>query len=128
MSENSTNARAEEKARTNELPHHIANLLYTSQALPAQVLERSELRIAYVPGIMPGKWFTRWHERYGDRAPLAEIPVGEGLGIQALTTELPPPKVQNRLHIWRLCAPTTNRAAETQTSTTASDCTKKYPC
>ena len=54
MSENSTNARAEEKARTNELPHHIANLLYTSQALPAQVLERSELRIAYVPGIMPG--------------------------------------------------------------------------
>ena len=52
------------------------------------MLERSELRIAYVPGIMPGKWFTRWHERYGDRAPLAEIPVGEGLGIQALTTDL----------------------------------------
>ena len=88
MSENSTTARAEEEARTDELPHHIANLLYTPQALPAQVLERSELRIAYVPGIMPGKWFTRWHERYGDRAPLAEIPVGEGLGIQALTTEL----------------------------------------
>ena len=88
MSENSTTARAEEEARTNELPHHIATLLYTPQALPAQVLERSELRIAYVPGVMPGKWFTRWHERYGDRAPLAEIPVGEGLGIQALTTEL----------------------------------------
>ena len=59
MSENSTTARAEEEARTNELPHHIATLLYTPQALPAQVLERSELRIAYVPGVMPGKWFTR---------------------------------------------------------------------
>ena len=63
MSENSTNARAEEEARADELPHHIANLLYAPQALPVQVLERSELRIAYVPGIMPGKWFTRWHER-----------------------------------------------------------------
>ncbi len=89
MSENSTaRAEAQPEARTDELPQHIADLLYTSQALPARVLERSELRIAYVPGIMPGKWFTRWHERYGDRAPLAEIPVGEGLGIQALTTEL----------------------------------------
>lgn len=90
MSENNTpSAAAQEEARTNELTRHIADLLYAPQSLTAQVLDHSRLRIAYVPGVMPGKWFTRWHERYGDRAPLAEIPVGEGMGLQALTTEYP---------------------------------------
>ena len=37
---------------------------------------------------MPGKWFNRWHERYGDRVQLAEVPVREARGLDSLHQDL----------------------------------------
>jgi transcriptional regulator, LysR family len=74
-----------------ELAAPAAGLIYSAEAAPAPVLNRASLRIGYEPGVMPGKWFTRWHERYGRTAPLAEIPLREGAGLEALTTALSTP-------------------------------------
>ena len=38
----------------------------------------------FVPGVMPGKWFNRWRERYSALAPLTDVALGEGRGLQAL--------------------------------------------
>ncbi|QQC59178.1 transcriptional regulator [Rothia kristinae] len=35
------------------------------------------LSIAFVPGIMPSKWFGRWQERFGARIPLRSLPLPE---------------------------------------------------
>ena len=74
-----------------ELAAPAAGLIYSAEAAPAPVLNRASLRIGYEPGGMPGKWFTRWHERYGRTAPLGEIPLREGAGLEALTTALSTP-------------------------------------
>lgn len=68
-------------------PEQLA-IIQTPEALPVPVLQRSALRVSYVPGIMPGKWFNRWHERYGDRVPLAEVPVREARGLDSLHQNL----------------------------------------
>ena len=68
-------------------PEQLATI-QTPEALPVPVLQRSALRVSYVPGIMPGKWFNRWHERYGDRVPLAEVPVREARGLDSLHQNL----------------------------------------
>lgn len=52
-------------------------------------LYTAALRVGYVPGAMPGKWFTRWHERYGDKNSLAEIALAENVGLGALSADLP---------------------------------------
>ena len=39
-------------------PEQLA-MIQTPEALPVPVLQRSALRVSYVPGIMPGKWFNR---------------------------------------------------------------------
>ena len=63
-------------------------MIQTPEALPIPVLQRSVLRVSYVPAIMPGKWFNRWHERYGDRVQLAEVPVREARGLDSLHQDL----------------------------------------
>lgn len=68
-------------------PEQLA-MIQTPEALPVPVLQRSVLRISYVPAIMPGKWFNRWHERYGDRVQLAEVPVREARGLDSLHQDL----------------------------------------
>ncbi|MEX3609453.1 LysR substrate-binding domain-containing protein [Rothia sp. LK2588] len=42
------------------------------------------LRVGYVPGVMPGKWFSRWHERYDHMCPLFEAPLTEAGGLTSL--------------------------------------------
>ncbi|MGH1977144.1 LysR substrate-binding domain-containing protein [Rothia sp. L_38] len=42
------------------------------------------LCVGFVPGVMPGKWFNRWRERYSALAPLTDVALGEGRGLQAL--------------------------------------------
>lgn len=49
-------------------------------------LRERQLRVAYVPGIMPGKWFSRWHERFDLYTPLLELPLKEGRGLDSLST------------------------------------------
>ncbi|MBF1680764.1 MAG: transcriptional regulator [Rothia sp.] len=68
-------------------PEQLA-MIQTPDALPIPVLQRSVLRISYVPAIMPGKWFNRWHERFGDRVQLAEVPVREARGLDSLHQDL----------------------------------------
>jgi len=68
-------------------PEQLA-MIQTPEALPIPVLQRSMLRISYVPAIMPGKWVNRWHERYGDRVQLAEVPVREARGLDSLHQDL----------------------------------------
>lgn len=68
-------------------PEQLA-MIQTPEALPVPVLQRSMLRISYLPAIMPGKWFNRWHERYGDRVQLAEVPVREARGLDSLHQDL----------------------------------------
>ncbi len=68
-------------------PEQLA-MIQTPEALPIPVLQRSMLRVSYVPAIMPGKWFNRWHERYGDRVQLAEVPVREVRGLDSLHQDL----------------------------------------
>ena len=68
-------------------PEQLA-MIQTPEALPIPVLQRSMLRISYVPAIMPGKWFNRWHERFGDRVQLAEVPVREARGLDSLHQDL----------------------------------------
>lgn len=68
-------------------PEQLA-MIQTPEALPVPVLQRSVLRISYVPAIMPGKWFNRWHERFGDRVQLAEVPVREARGLDSLHQDL----------------------------------------
>lgn len=63
-------------------------MIQTPEALPVPVLQRSVLRVSYVPAIMPGKWFNRWHERFGDRVQLAEVPVREARGLDSLHQDL----------------------------------------
>ena len=53
-------------------------------------LKTSQLRIGYVPGVMPGKWFSRWHTRYDALTPLLELPLAEAQGLAALITCEPP--------------------------------------
>lgn len=38
--------------------------------------------------VSTGKWFNRWHERYGDRVQLAEVPVREARGLDSLHQDL----------------------------------------
>lgn len=80
-------APAEAPTRVYLHPEQLA-MIQTPEALPIPVLQRSMLRISYVPAIMPGKWFNRWHERYGDRVQLAEVPVGEARGLDSLHQDL----------------------------------------
>ena len=68
-------------------PEQLA-MIQTPEALPVPVLQRSVLRVSYVPAIMPGKWFNRWHERFGDRVQLAEVPVREARGLDSLHQDL----------------------------------------
>ena len=68
-------------------PEQLA-MIQTPEALPMPVLQRSVLRVSYVPAIMPGKWFNRWHERFGDRVQLAEVPVREARGLDSLHQDL----------------------------------------
>ena len=82
-----TEAPAEAPTRVYLHPEQLA-MIQTPEALPIPVLQRSMLRISYVPAIMPGKWFNRWHERYGDRVQLAEVPVGEARGLDSLHQDL----------------------------------------
>lgn len=42
------------------------------------------LCIGFVPGIMPGKWFNRWQQRYSAIAPLTEVALAEARGLDAL--------------------------------------------
>ena len=42
------------------------------------------LCVGYVPGVMPGKWFTRWRERYSALAPFTEVALAESQGLAAL--------------------------------------------
>ena len=80
-------APAEAPTRVYLHPEQLA-MIQTPEALPVPVLQRSVLRISYVPAIMPGKWFNRWHERYGDRVQLAEVPVREARGLDSLHQDL----------------------------------------
>lgn len=82
-----TEAPAEAPTRVYLHPEQLA-MIQTSEALPVPVLQRSMLRISYVPAIMPGKWFNRWHERFGDRVQLAEVPVREARGLDSLHQDL----------------------------------------
>lgn len=82
-----TEAPTEAPARVYLHPEQLA-MIQTPEALPVPVLQRSVLRISYVPAIMPGKWFNRWHERYGDRVQLAEVPVREARGLDSLHQDL----------------------------------------
>ena len=68
-------------------PEQLA-MIQSPEALPIPVLQRSVLRISYVPAIMPGKWFNRWHERFGDCVQLAEVPVREARGLDSLHQDL----------------------------------------
>lgn len=86
--ENATDqVESEAPARVYLHPEQLA-MIQTPEALPVPVLQRSMLRISYVPAIMPGKWFNRWHERYGDRVQLAEVPVREARGLDSLHQDL----------------------------------------
>ncbi len=85
--ETETEAPAEAPSRVYLHPEQLA-MIQTPEALPIPVLQRSMLRISYVPAIMPGKWFNRWHERYGDRVQLAEVPVREARGLDSLHQDL----------------------------------------
>lgn len=86
--ENATDqVESEAPARVYLHPEQLA-MIQTPEALPIPVLQRSMLRISYVPAIMPGKWFNRWHERYGDRVQLAEVPVREARGLDSLHQDL----------------------------------------
>ena len=80
-------APTEAPARVYLHPEQLA-MIQSPEALPVPVLQRSVLRISYVPAIMPGKWFNRWHERYGDRVQLAEVPVREARGLDSLHQDL----------------------------------------
>lgn len=82
-----TEALVEAPTRVYLHPEQLA-MIQTPEALPIPVLQRSVLRISYVPAIMPGKWFNRWHERYGDRVQLAEVPVREARGLDSLHQDL----------------------------------------
>ena len=82
-----TEVPAEAPTRVYLHPEQLA-MIQTPEALPIPVLQRSMLRISYVPAIMPGKWFNRWHERYGDRVQLAEVPVREARGLDSLHQNL----------------------------------------
>lgn len=80
-------APTEAPARVYLHPEQLA-MIQTPEALPIPVLQRSMLRVSYVPAIMPGKWFNRWHERFGDRVQLAEVPVREARGLDSLHQDL----------------------------------------
>ena len=80
-------APTEAPARVYLHPEQLA-MIQTPEALPIPVLQRSMLRISYVPASMPGKWFNRWHERFGDRVQLAEVPVREARGLDSLHQDL----------------------------------------
>ena len=80
-------ATTEAPARVYLHPEQLA-MIQTPEALPVPVLQRSVLRVSYVPAIMPGKWFNRWHERFGDRVQLAEVPVREARGLDSLHQDL----------------------------------------
>lgn len=82
-----TEAPAEAPTRVYLHPEQLA-MIQTPEALPVPVLQRSGLRVSYVPAIMPGKWFNRWHERFGDRVQLAEVPVREARGLDSLRQDL----------------------------------------
>lgn len=82
-----TEAPTEAPTRVYLHPEQLA-MIQTPEALPIPVLQRSVLRVSYVPAIMPGKWFNRWHERYGDRVQLAEVPVREARGLDSLHQDL----------------------------------------
>ena len=82
-----TEAPIEAPTRVYLHPEQLA-MIQTPEALPIPVLQRSVLRVSYVPAIMPGKWFNRWHERYGDRVQLAEVPVREARGLDSLHQDL----------------------------------------
>ena len=82
-----TEAPAEAPTRVYLHPEQLA-MIQTPEALPVPVLQRSVLSVSYVPAIMPGKWFNRWHERFGDRVQLAEVPVREARGLDSLHQDL----------------------------------------
>ena len=49
-----------------------------------QVGQVPGLCVGFVPGVMPGKWFTRWRERYSAIAPLTDVALAEGQGLASL--------------------------------------------
>ena len=56
-------------------------------ALPLPALGR-QLRVGYVPGIMPDKWFGRWNERYRSSCPLEAFALAEGQASLALSQQV----------------------------------------
>ncbi|WP_129360036.1 MULTISPECIES: LysR family transcriptional regulator substrate-binding protein [Micrococcaceae] len=44
------------------------------------------LTVGFVPGVMPGKWFARWDERFGRSTPLERLALEEGTGLRSLTS------------------------------------------
>ena len=42
------------------------------------------LCVAYVPGVMPDKWFRRWEERVAEQVLLRQMPLEEDRGLQVL--------------------------------------------
>lgn len=59
-------------------------------------LKTPQLRIGYEPGVMPGKWFSRWHDRYDALTPLLELPLAEAKGLAALTALDPSSEDENQ--------------------------------
>lgn len=59
---------------------------WTERGLPIKQLQ---LRVGYVPGVMPGKWFSRWHDRFDAITPLLELPLAESQGLAALSAVEP---------------------------------------
>lgn len=71
------------------VPEHFHELLLNPErahVIPYDA-DTEQLRIGYVPGVMPGKWFNRWHERYSKLCPLVEIPLVEKTGLLALQNQ-----------------------------------------
>lgn len=52
---------------------------------PTPVGRPSEgITVGFVPGVMPGKWFDRWDERFARNTPLTRLPLESGGGLEGL--------------------------------------------
>lgn len=49
-----------------------------------QVAKIPGLCLGFVPGIMPGKWLNRWHQRYSALASLTDVALADSKGLSAL--------------------------------------------
>lgn len=75
------------------LPEEWMELLHQPEKAEYLSFQAGEhqLRVGYVPGVMPGKWFGRWHERYDVDCPLVEIPLAEGRALDSLQSDAQDP-------------------------------------